>query len=286
MPDPNHAADPVRLRLALAVCRAAVGDTAENIRRMRDFCALAAKDHAGLILFPELSLTGYQLDPETANAMAEGSSGPLAEEVKAAARDFGLFVFAGFVEKKNEGRPFIAHAAAGPDGSFALFRKLHLSPAEAPVYCPGDEIGLTSVNGFSLGLAICYDTHFPELFTRLALAGADAVLCPFASPRGTGQQKVESLLRHLPARAFDNGVFVAATNQTGENESGLCFPGGALAISPLGRVAAADGSGREGLLFADLCRDELSQVRGHRMRYFLPGRRKDLWDLPVRVPSS
>jgi N-carbamoylputrescine amidase len=83
-------------------------------------------------------------------------------------------------------------------------------------------------------------------------------------------------MRHLPARAYDNGVFIVACNQTGANGAGMAFPGVAVAIGPDGRVLAERTDIREGLLIADLRAEELAAVRRHPMRYFLPRRRSDI----------
>ncbi len=71
-----------------------------------------------------------------------------------------------------------------------------------------------------MGIQLCYDAHFPELSTRMAVNGADIIFMPHASPRGTPSQKLTSWLRHLTARAFDNGVFIVACNQNGDNQKG------------------------------------------------------------------
>jgi N-carbamoylputrescine amidase len=84
-------------------------------------------------------------------------------------------------------------------------------------------------------------------------------------------------MRHLPARAYDNGLFVIACNQTGENKKGLSFPGIAVVIGPSGEVIDKDLTGREGMLVADLRVEDLARVRNHRMRYFLPNRRPELY---------
>jgi N-carbamoylputrescine amidase len=111
----------------------------------------------------------------------------------------------------------------------------------------------------------------------MALDGVDVIFMPHASPRGTAEEKRDSWLRHLPARAFDNGVFVVACNQTGDNGARLRFPGVALAIGPDGRVIAMDAGDREGLLLATLNAERLGAVRNHPMRYFLPHRRPDIF---------
>ena len=124
---------------------------------------------------------------------------------------------------------------------------------------------------------LCYEAHFPEISTVMALKGAEIIFMPHASPRGTPSQKLDSWLRHLTARAFDNSVFVIACNQNGDNQRGLKFPGLALIIDPSGAVINKNISGEEGIAIADLKADTLEAVRGHRMRYFLPNRRPEMY---------
>jgi N-carbamoylputrescine amidase len=100
---------------------------------------------------------------------------------------------------------------------------------------------------------------------------------PHASPRGTPESKFNSWQRHLPARAFDNSVFIVACNQTGDNAAGLGFPGVALALGPSGEILEKRVNDEEGLLVTDLKADDLARVHNHRMRYFLPNRRSDLF---------
>jgi N-carbamoylputrescine amidase len=84
-------------------------------------------------------------------------------------------------------------------------------------------------------------------------------------------------MRHLPARAFDNSLYVVACNQTGDNQAGLNFPGLSVILDPSGRIIKKNTGGKEHMIIADLKTEELEKVRGHRMRYFLPNRRSDLY---------
>jgi N-carbamoylputrescine amidase len=84
-------------------------------------------------------------------------------------------------------------------------------------------------------------------------------------------------MRHLPARAFDNGLYVVACNQTGNNQSGLNFPGLSVILDPAGRIIKKNIGGKEDMIVADLRAEKLKKVRGHRMRYFLPNRRPDIY---------
>jgi N-carbamoylputrescine amidase len=85
-------------------------------------------------------------------------------------------------------------------------------------------------------------------------------------------------MRHLPARAFDNGLFIVACNQTGDNNNGLVFPGNAVVFAPSGGIIKTRLSGQSGMLVADLTVAQIRHVRSHRMRYFLPNRRPGLYD--------
>jgi len=145
------------------------------------------------------------------------------------------------------------------------------------VFKPGNRISLFETHGIKFGIQLCYDAHFPELATRMAVDGADVIFMPHASPRGTPQEKLDSWMRHLSARAFDNGVFIVACNQVGGNQKGLEFPGLAVVVGPSGNILTEKTTGRESMLVTDLKADDLSDVRDHKMRYFLPNRRPELY---------
>ena len=84
-------------------------------------------------------------------------------------------------------------------------------------------------------------------------------------------------MRHLSARAFDNGVFIVACNQVGKNQKGLDFPGLAVVVGPSGNILTDNTTDRDGMLIADLMAEDLSEVRDHKMRYFLPNRRPEIY---------
>jgi predicted amidohydrolase len=260
-----------------AVCmRSEPGRVEENLGRMARFAVEAAGKGADVICFPELSLTGYVL---TLEETAPGSiSLAQAESLLAAvARDSGSVVIAGLAEEAEGGKPFITQVAIGPEGLIGVHRKSHLGPPERGIYQAGDAISTLAFRGAVFGIQLCYETHFPEISTTMALAGAEMLFFPHASPRGSGEEKLSSWLRHLPARAFDNGVYVVACNQVGETSAGFSFPGVAVVIGPDGRVEASYTGNEERILIATLQRDGLFQVRQNRMKYFLPRRRPALY---------
>jgi predicted amidohydrolase len=172
---------------------------------------------------------------------------------------------------------FASHLVAEPQGVAGVYRKIHIAPPEVDIFSAGDVVPLFTVKGVKLGIQLCYDVHFPELSTRMATAGADVIFMPHASPHGKPVEKFDSWMRHLPARAFDNGLFVVACNQTGNNQKGLMFPGLSVILDPAGRIIQKNIGEKEHIVFADLKAADLKKVRGHRMRYFLPNRRPELY---------
>ncbi len=263
------------VRIALVVCNAPFGRTRDNLARTDDWARKARAAGARVVCFPELNVTGYDTGSAAAS-FAEPLPGALAASLGKTAARHGVVILAGAAEKGAGGRIFASHLAVAPHGLLGVYRKLHISPRETSVFTAGEEVPLFEAAGIRFGIQLCYDAHFPELSTRMALAGADVIFMPHASPRGTAREKLSSWMRHLPARAFDNGLFVAACNQTGQNGSGLAFPGNAVVIGPDGRPLAEYDAGAEGLLVVDLKAEDLAAVRSHPMRYFLPHRRPDL----------
>ncbi|MBT8339080.1 MAG: nitrilase, partial [Desulfatitalea sp.] len=124
---------------------------------------------------------------------------------------------------------------------------------------------------------LCYDGHFPELSTAMTAKGAQVIFLPHASPRGDAQSKHQSWMRHLPARAYDNGIFVVACNPCGDNGRGLAFPGHAVVLDPSGAVLHRTMADRADMLVSLLKADRFQHVRAHPMRHFFPNRRPELY---------
>jgi predicted amidohydrolase len=261
-----------------AVCmHAEPGQVDDNLATMARLTHAAAAEGADIICFPELSLPGYSLEP---GAGRENSLPLAAAEsfLRPIAADEGVIMLAGIAEEAGQGKPFITQVVVGPEGLLGVHRKTHLGPPEKGRYRAADSLETFSAHGTTIGIQLCYETHFPEISTTMALQGAELFFCPHASPRGTGEEKRESWLRHLPARAFDNGVFLVACNQVGITSAGLSFPGVALVIGPDGRMDAAFTGDSEKVLIASLKSQDLLAVRQNRMGYFLRHRRPSLYD--------
>jgi len=264
------------IRIAAVMFNSAVGQVRHNLARMLPWIKKAKKEGADLICFPELNITGYSTKPEIKDC-AEPIPGPVSERLFQMAHENQVVILAGMVEKDEDNRIFASHLVITPDGIAGVYRKLHIAPPECGIFTPGRKVPLFEIQGVKLGIQLCYDAHFPELSTRMAVDGAEIIFMPHASPRGTPPEKLASWLRHLTARAFDNSVFIVACNQVGKNQNRLVFPGLAVVVGPSGKILGKDTTGCEGMLVADLKSDDLSAVRNHRMRYFLPNRRPELY---------
>ena len=264
------------VRIALVVMNCPVGRNRENLERIDRWTREAGRQKARIVCFPELCVSGYTTR-KLAAASAQCVPGPAVDSLQQIACREKMVILAGLAEKDDAGRIYAGHLVVTPEGLAGTYRKLHIAPPERGVYTAGSKVPLFSACGVKFGIQLCYDAHFPELSTRMALEGAELIFMPHASPRGTPDDKFNSWSRHLTARAFDNGLFVAACNQTGGNRMGLQFPGLAMVVGPSGEVIAHASGQKEGLLVADLKAAALRHVREHRMRYFLPNRRPEIY---------
>lgn len=264
------------IRIAIAVTCSRLGDTIGNLKQTAILSKSAAEKGAAIICFPELNITGY-FSGLGIRQYAEPIPGHISSFIHDIARKNNITILSGMAESDSMGRIFATHLVAKPDGTCSLYRKTHLGPPEHDVFTPGDSIPIFEVQDFKFGVQLCYDAHFPELSTRMAVKGVDAVFIPHASPGTDPKQKQASWMRHLPARAFDNGIFVIACNQCGGNGKGINFPGVALVLGPDGNIIHAYAKDEEHLLITELKAETLDNVRQHKMRYFLPNRRPEIY---------
>jgi N-carbamoylputrescine amidase len=261
-----------------AVCMHAIpGEVGGNLARIEVMAQEASANGAQIVCFPELSITGYIQD-SPGRIYGREEMEEIVDQLVRSAKDMGIVLMAGLVEVVDTDNPYISQIIAGPDGLIGVYRKTHLGPTESTIYSAGETIKVFKTGKTTFGVQLCYEGHFPEISTRIALMGADMVFIPHASPRGTPEEKLQSWMRHLPARAFDNGLYVIACNQVGSCEGGLAFPGVAVVFGPDGRVLARYVGMKEQILYAGLNDDVLQDVRSHRMKYFLPERRPSLYE--------
>ncbi len=259
------------IRAALVVQNCPANNFKDNFARTLEVVNSAGKLKADIIVFPEMNLTGYAAGD---TSLAKPIDPEWVAKLSQAAGRLDMTILTGLAEQAATGHIYATHLVTGPDTPPAYYRKIHLSPFEAHCYTPGNTVRIFRHKDIRFGVQLCYDAHFPELSTAISLKQADIIFIPHASPRGTSEEKYLSWMRHLPARAFDNGLFVAAVNQTGDNGTGLIFPGLAMTLGPDGRLISKEVD--EGIHLIEMDMAAIERVRSHKMRYFLPNRRPNL----------
>jgi len=231
------------------------GHPEANLARAREFAAQAREAGADLLLLPELWLHGYDLE------RADEWAAPLGEEGFAhmadLARDFGLHLAGSLLERHAGGVSNTAVLYA-PDGALlGSYRKIHLFRLmqEHHYLAPGDHATLCPTPWGPVGLAICYDLRFPELFRTMALAGAAIFLVPAQWP----VRRIEAWLLLARARAVENELIVAACNRVG-SDGKVEFPGRSCVVDPWGHVLV-EGDDQERLLIAQADLREIRKAR-------------------------
>jgi predicted amidohydrolase len=249
------------MRIALAQIQASADPTA-NLGLVEDYIQRAADAGASLVLFPEATMCrfGVPLAP-----IAEPLDGPWASGVRAAAERAGIVAVAGMFVPADHGRVTNTLIAAGP-GVDAHYDKIHLYDAfgfkESETVAPGDEPVMITVDGVNVGITLCYDVRFPELYVELARRGAQ--LITVHASWGTGPGKLEQWTLLARARAIDTTGFVAAVDQPYPGDElaavGPTGVGGSLVASPVGEVLAAAGADQQ-LLVTDIDLDTAQKAR-------------------------
>lgn len=266
------------VKTALIVQNCIVGNFEKNLSSTLHFISAAVQKGAKIIVFPEMNLTGYMTGPDIVS-----NSKPVTKEIttlfSSLAGESKITILVGLADQADKTHIYASHMVFTPDGSVGRYRKIHTAPFEKKQFTAGNKITLFKAHGLKFGIQLCYDAHFPELSLAMALKNTDIIFIPHASPRGDPQKKYDSWMRHLRARAFDNGLYIAACNQTGDNEAGLTFPGLCLLIGPDGNVIYRSLDDTEGLHLVTIDKTLLEQVRSHKMKYFLPNRRQDLFKI-------
>jgi predicted amidohydrolase len=239
-------------------------DKARNLATAERLVRAAAADGAELVALPEkwnLLAGGEEL-----LAGAEDLDGPSLTAARAWARELGVHLLAGSISERGEGKASNTSVLIAPTGEdLAVYRKIHMfdvdaggvSYRESEHERPGTEIVAAPVGGTVVGLSVCYDLRFPELFRILALRGARVVALPSAFTAATGRDHWEVLLR---ARAIEDQVFFVAPNQVGRAAPHYESYGHSAIVDPWGRLLAS-APDEECFVAADLDFGEQDRVR-------------------------
>jgi N-carbamoylputrescine amidase len=276
------------MRVALAQL-AASPDRAANLARALDVMGEAKRAGADLIAFPEVILDRFfpqvpgDLD---ALKLAEPVPGPTSDRIAERARELGLVTVFNLYELDAEGRRFDSSPVYDADGRLlGITRMVHITDYEGfheqDYYHPGDRgVPVYETRVGRVGVAICYDRHYPEVMRALGVAGAELVVIPQAGTLGEWPEGLYEA--EVRTAAFQNGYFTALANRVGV-EGKLCFSGESFAVDPEGRVLARGKSLEEDLVLADL---DLSACRtSTARRLFWKNRRAGLYRGWLEAPE-
>lgn len=286
------------------------GDKPYNLARIRDLTRRAAGQGAEIVCFHECSVTAYTflqtLSRDELDALAEPvPDGPSVQALIEIARESGVVVMAGLIEREPDGRLYKSYVTVGPEGYITRYHKLH--PFISPDLTPGRGYHVIELRGVRVGFLICYDNNLPENVRATALLGAEVIVMPHvtgctpsAMPgRGTvdpglwenrhrdparlrrefrGPKGREWLMRWLPARAWENGIYAVFANNIGRDHDTI-KPGLAMIVDPNGEPivesTALDDDVVVGLLTAEA-------FEGAPGRRYLNARRPELYEPLVR----
>ena len=293
------------IRVAAAQFEHRDGDKAYNLSRIRELARRAAGRGAEVVCFHECSVTAYTflqtLSRDELDALAEPvPDGPSTRALIDIAREAGVVVMAGLIEREPDGTLRKCYVTVGPEGYITKFHKLH--PFISPHLMPGRGYHVAEILGVRFGFLICYDNNLPENVRATALLGAEVIVMPhvagctpspmpgrgtvdpalwdgrhrdparlrgeFRGPKGRGW-----LMRWLPARAWENGVFVVFANNIGRDHDTI-KPGLAMILDPSGEVIAESHELDDDVVVGLLTAAALAQAPGRR---YLKARRPELY---------
>jgi len=296
------------IRVAAVQFQHQPGDKDYNLGRVRHFVSEAAKSGAEIVVFPEMCLTGYwhvrKLSREQVQALAEPiPDGDSTQELLRMSRQHRITIGAGLIERDDDGRFYNAYVVAMPDGRWARHRKMHEFVSE--FLSDGDQFTVFDTpHGCRVGVLICYDNNIIENARATALLGAEILLSPhqtggcnsvsphamkpidkeiwnrrekdpaaceeeLCGPKGRGW-----LMRWLPSRAHDNGMFLIFSNGIGPDDDEI-RTGNAMILDPYGRIITESRAARDDMVVADLDASLLESSSGRR---WLRARRPELYE--------
>jgi predicted amidohydrolase len=295
------------IRVASVQFEHKAGDKEYNLGRVRHFVGEAAKSGVEIIVFPEMCLTGYwhvrKLSRDQVAALAEPvPDGPSTQELMRLSREHGMTICAGLIERGDDEKFYNASVVAMPDGRWARHRKMHEFVSE--FISDGDQFTVFDTpHGCRVGVLICYDNNIIENARATALMGAEILLSPhqtggcdsvsphamkpidqeiwarrkedpaaceaeLCGPKGRGW-----LMRWLPSRAHDNGLFLIFSNGIGPDDDEI-RTGNAMILDPYGRIIKESRAAKDDMVVADL---DASLIETSSGRRWLRARRPELY---------
>lgn len=241
------------LVIALVQMESEVGKIDKNLSKIKNFIDNAILNQVDIICFPELSVTGYS--PKNSPDYAEIIPGYSSKILSQWAQDKQINILAGICEKNHNLNPYITQVICMVNGKIFKYRKTHLAPHEVEFFSPGHDLPVFDIPEVRFGIEICWELHFPQITTFLSLQGAELIFCPYASAR-TPKDRQQSWHVFLPARSYDNRVFIASCNALGQD-----FGGGLLVCDPEGSIVIEDYQGKDSMIIAYLNSSLIETIR-------------------------
>jgi predicted amidohydrolase len=302
------------IRIAAAQFENRDNDKQFNLSRIEALARRAVEDGAEIVSFHEACIPGYSwVQPLNKQELLEVAEpvpdGPSVSRLCELARELGVVLMAGLFERDADDNIFNCYVTVGPGGFITKFRKLH--PFVNPNLSPGDSFQVIDLLGCRIGFLICYDNNLPENVRITAMLGAEIIFMPhvtgclpsampgrgtvdrslwdnrhrdpvplrqeFQGPKGRGW-----LMRWLPARAWENGVYAVFTNPIGWDYDTV-KPGLAMILDPFGEIVVESGALGDDVVVAELTPDKLDRASGRR---YLKARRPELYGKLVEPQKS
>jgi predicted amidohydrolase len=300
------------IRVASVQFESKPGGKQANLAVIRHFVESAARQKAEIIVFPECCITGYwflrNLNREDFAALAEPVlEGPSSQALISMSREYGMSIGAGLIERGADGKFYNAYVVAMPDGTAQCHRKLHAFVS--PYLSCGDQYTVFDTpHGCRVGVLICYDCNLIENARACALLGADVLLAPHQTGgcrtrnphlmgvidrkiwdnRANDPAAIERelcgdkgrgwLMRWLPSRAHDNGMFLIFSNGVGVDDDEI-RTGNAMILDPYGRILTETWKAEDAMVVAELDASLLENCSG---RQWIQARRPELYTVLTR----
>ena len=244
-------------------------DLAANLDSVKSMTRAAAEQGAQFVMMPEYALMMDGSGRVMRERALDAAGNPALPELQSLARELGVWLLAGSLTLKTAGDRIAnrSYLISAEGGTVASYDKIHMFDVTLPdgkviressAYCPGDRAVVADTPWGRLGLSVCYDLRFPQLYRALAKAGAEFLTVPSSFQRATGKVHWHTLLK---ARAIENACFVFAPAMCGEHPGNRTTYGHSLVVDPWGEVLA-DGGEAPGIVYADIDPGRVQKVRG------------------------
>ena len=253
-------------KIAAAYIESRPGDVFFNLRGILNILQKMKDKEVDFVLLPELCLSGYISSEDEINAVLNDKEKAFEHLKEFSKKNKPAFAF-GFPEKIKESI-YISHYLIVKGEIVGIHRKTHLGCTEKEIYDEENMLKVFNIDKLTVGMQLCFETHFPELSAIQAKMGANVLAMAFASPKEAENTKLERFKRFLCARAYDNSCYLLACNLAGETSKGANLPGLAMIIDPKGNVIAEEVKSSAGYCLAEFDTNALQHIYQSKMAHF------------------